>query len=355
MADRWVTAPADRVAAAPVPFRGSVGEEDPEVGPDPSVYESTGPYPEATAAVISSGMMRGRRLETIEVRPVRRDELPRLWTLSAHEYLEASRELSRLRSRAAETFESVDALLCPTTMLPARPVAERAAVVKPQGAGAPFRAARVLLVDDEQRVLDGYRRNLRKEFDLHTASSGSEGLELIHPAVPFAVGLVVMGGLVAMSHWFSLQQGEPGITTEAAALMTFTIGGCAAKGLYWIAIATGIVTVILLHEKRRLEGLANALPRHEMRTLLRFLLLTAVILPVVPNRDFTPFEINPFKLWLVVVAVLGVSYFSYLLRLWWGEDRGLFLADAHSADIDPVIGQQRSNTADGTRSVMVMN
>ncbi len=46
---------------------------------------------------------------------------------------------------------------------------------------------RVLLVDDEQRVLDGYRRNLRKEFDLDTASSGREALTKIHPAVPFAV------------------------------------------------------------------------------------------------------------------------------------------------------------------------
>ncbi len=165
-------------------------------------------------------------------------------------------------------------------------------------------------------------------------------------AVPFALGLIVMGGLVAMSHWFSLQQGEPGITTEAAALLTFTIGGCAAKGLYWIAIATGIVTVILLHEKRLLEGLANALPRHEMRTLLRFLLLTAVILPVVPNRDFTPFEINPFKLWLVVAAVSGVSYVSYLLRLWWGEDRGLIVAGllggAYSSTVTTVVLARQS-------------
>ena len=111
--------------------------------------------------------------------------------------------------------------------------------------------------------------------------------------IPFALGLVVMGGLVALSHWHSLKLGEPGITTEMAALLTFTIGGCAAKNLYWIAIATGVVAVILLHEKRFLEGLATALPRHEMRTLLRFLLLTAVILPVVPNRDFSPFAINP--------------------------------------------------------------
>ena len=165
-------------------------------------------------------------------------------------------------------------------------------------------------------------------------------------AIPFALGLVVMGGLVAMSHWFSLKKGEPGITTEAAALLMFTIGGCAAKGLYWIAIATGVVAVILLQEKRFLEGLANRLPRHEMRTLLRFLLLAAVILPVVPNRDFTPFEINPFKIWLVVVAVSGVSYVSYLLRLWWGEDRGLIIAGllggAYSSTVTTVVLARQS-------------
>jgi uncharacterized membrane protein (DUF4010 family) len=167
-------------------------------------------------------------------------------------------------------------------------------------------------------------------------------------AIPFALGLVVMGGLVAMSHWFSLKKGEPGITTEAAALLIFTIGGCAAKGLYWIAIATGVVAVILLQEKRLLEGLANRLPPHEMRTMLRFLLLTAVILPVVPNRDFTVFEINPFKIWLVVVAVSGVSWISYLLRLWWGEDRGLIIAGllggAYSSTVTTVVLARQSKT-----------
>jgi uncharacterized membrane protein (DUF4010 family) len=78
-----------------------------------------------------------------------------------------------------------------------------------------------------------------------------------------------------------------------------------------------------------------------MRTLLRFLLLTAVILPVVPNRTYTTFEINPFKIWLVVVAVSGVSYVSYLLRLWWGEDRGLILAGllggAYSSTVTTVV------------------
>ncbi len=38
---------------------------------------------------------------------------------------------------------------------------------------------RVLLVDDEVAILDGLRRQLRKRFTVHTATSGAEGLELL--------------------------------------------------------------------------------------------------------------------------------------------------------------------------------
>ncbi len=169
--------------------------------------------------------------------------------------------------------------------------------------------------------------------------------------VPFAVGFVAVGALVALSHSFFLQQGEPGITTEAAVLLTFALGGCAAKGMYWLAIATGVITVILLQEKRLLEGLATRLPRAELSTLLRFLLLTAVILPLVPNTNFTVFEINPFKIWLVVVAVSGVSYVSYLLRLWWGEDVGLMLSGllggAYSSTVTTVVLARQSKKQKG--------
>jgi len=120
--------------------------------------------------------------------------------------------------------------------------------------------------------------------------------------------------------------------------------------MYWLAIATGVITVILLQEKNLLEGLATKLPRRELSTLLRFLLLTAVILPVIPNRDFTPFEVNPFKLWLVVVAVLGVSYVSYLLRVVLGEDRGIFLVGllggAYSSTVTTVVLARQSKGRD---------
>jgi len=145
-------------------------------------------------------------------------------------------------------------------------------------------------------------------------------------AVPFAAGLAVLGALVALSHWAGLRAGELGITTETAALLTFSLGGAAAQGLYWISIAAGVVAVILLQEKTRLETMAANLPESELRTAVRFLLLTGVILPALPNRPFTTFEINPFTIGLVVVAVSGISYLSYLLQRFWRREGGLFLA-----------------------------
>lgn len=142
---------------------------------------------------------------------------------------------------------------------------------------------------------------------------------------PFAVGLVVLGGWLALAYWSSIRR-DPGLTTEAAALLTFTLGGAAAHQLYWLSAATAVVAVILLQEKKRLEALATRLPRAELRTAARFLLLSAVILPIVPDVEFTPYRLNPFTIWLVVVAVSAISYASYLLKRLWGGRGALLVA-----------------------------
>ena len=46
---------------------------------------------------------------------------------------------------------------------------------------------RILLVDDEPNVLEGYRRSLRGQFDITVALSGAEALEKIEREAPFAV------------------------------------------------------------------------------------------------------------------------------------------------------------------------
>lgn len=47
--------------------------------------------------------------------------------------------------------------------------------------------AKILFVDDEPQILDGYRRLLSQEFTVNTASGGVQGLAMIQASGPYAV------------------------------------------------------------------------------------------------------------------------------------------------------------------------
>ena len=48
---------------------------------------------------------------------------------------------------------------------------------------------KILCVDDEESILKGFQLNLRKDFELHLASNGVEGLEVFDREQGFAVVL----------------------------------------------------------------------------------------------------------------------------------------------------------------------
>ena len=91
-------------------------------------------------------------------------------------------------------------------------------------------------------------------------------------------------------------------------LATFLVGALVCYGHFWIATTLGVASLLLLDLKTALEKLAARIAPHEILTFAKFLLLSGVILPVLPNQEFGPFHINPFKTWLVVVAISAISY-----------------------------------------------
>jgi len=104
--------------------------------------------------------------------------------------------------------------------------------------------------------------------------------------------------------------------------------------------------MLLLELKGGLEGLTQRIAPEEILTFTKFLLLTAVILPVLPNREFGPFAINPAKAWLVVVAVSTVSYGSYVIQKVTKGQGGVmlaaFLGGAYSSTVTTVVLAKRA-------------
>lgn len=133
--------------------------------------------------------------------------------------------------------------------------------------------------------------------------------------LPIVLGLAVVGGFLMISYRQKLATSRTaGVTTEISALTTYLVGALVFREQYWIATTLSVASMFLLELKAGLEGLTARVAPEEILTFTKFLLLTVVILPVLPNQEFGPFHINPFKSWLVVVAVSAVSYGSYVIQ-----------------------------------------
>lgn len=149
--------------------------------------------------------------------------------------------------------------------------------------------------------------------------------------LPLAIGLAVVGAFLLTSYRHKLATAQtvaeaPGVTTEISGLTTYVLGALVSNGFYWIAATIGVLSLFLLELKVVLEGLSKRLAPHEVLTFTKFLLLTGVVLPVLPNAQFTRFGINPFKTWLLVVAVCGISYGSYVLLALKRQNNGVLLS-----------------------------
>ena len=133
--------------------------------------------------------------------------------------------------------------------------------------------------------------------------------------IPLTAGFAVIGSFLWLSHRHKLETyNEAGVTTEMSGLVTYVVGALVARDQFWIATTLAVLSILLLELKEFLESLSTKIPATEIFTFTKFLLLTFVILPIVPDMDYGPYGVNPFKAWLIVVAISGVSYGSYLLE-----------------------------------------
>jgi uncharacterized membrane protein (DUF4010 family) len=146
---------------------------------------------------------------------------------------------------------------------------------------------------------------------------------------PVTIGFLVVGAFLLLSYGHKVFGGvetRVGVTSEMSGLATFLVGALVCYGDLWVATAISVASLLLLDLKEALEKLAVRIPPLEILTFAKFLLLTAVILPVVPDKEFTRFHINPFKTWVVVVAVSAISYGSYVLQKALKQRSGAVLA-----------------------------
>jgi uncharacterized membrane protein (DUF4010 family) len=140
------------------------------------------------------------------------------------------------------------------------------------------------------------------------------------------VGLLSLAGLTAISYFTKLGEHRYGSKSEIAALLTFVVGALALLADVWMAAAIAVVNTFVLSEKPVLEKYVERLDKAEFLAALKFLIVSVIILPIVPNEDYTEFHLNPYVIWQLVVLVSSIGFFGYMLAKRFGESAGMWLS-----------------------------
>lgn len=136
---------------------------------------------------------------------------------------------------------------------------------------------------------------------------------------------VALAGVLTAAYVANLgrRPDDAGITSLIAALLTFIFGALAVLHQVLVAVAAAVVTTLLLDVKPVLHRWIDVIQAKELRAALKLLLISVVVLPVLPNQGYGPWQaINPYEVWWMVVLIAGISFAGYLAVSVGGAHKG---------------------------------
>jgi uncharacterized membrane protein (DUF4010 family) len=178
---------------------------------------------------------------------------------------------------------------------------------------------------EEQKMVFG---GVRTHPIISLLGFGCAWLYKIGATFMLPIGLLSIAALTSIAYIAKIKVERFGSTSEISALLTFVAGALALLVDVWVAMALGVVNTILLSEKAALESYVERLNKVEFLATVKFVLVTVIILPVLPNQEFTRFKLNPTNIWQIVIIVSTIGFVGYFLSKKFGEKIGLWLSGA---------------------------
>lgn len=163
-------------------------------------------------------------------------------------------------------------------------------------------------------------------------------------------GLAALTTLLVSAHVHSwLRLGEGSILTELDALIVFCIGVLVGQDMPSIALSLTVIVALVSALRHPLHHFAETVQDAEFLSTLKFAAIAILILPLLPDRNFDAeifgflglgtgahsfMILNPYKIWLMVVAISGISFAGYFLNKFFGNrgiEIGSFLGGLYSS------------------------
>jgi uncharacterized membrane protein (DUF4010 family) len=131
----------------------------------------------------------------------------------------------------------------------------------------------------------------------------------------FGVALICMLALVIVSYIrISTESGNIGGTSEITAIITFLLGAMVFLNFILLALIIMAVMLLLLAFKPSLHGFVKKLNREELLAIIQFVIMSALVIPFLPDTNFGPYDLWNLKdIWKMVIIVSGTSLVGYMI------------------------------------------
>jgi uncharacterized membrane protein (DUF4010 family) len=154
----------------------------------------------------------------------------------------------------------------------------------------------------------------------------------------YALAFAMVFVFVIIAYYFSSKKGDVGGTSDFALIITFLLSSLVFFGEYLVAAFLALMTTTLLALKVDIHRTVRGLSRRDILSILMFLLITAFILPLLPDQDLGLYGVfNPFRIWLIVSVFISINFTAYFLHK--------FISTRYSLLATGILGGFASSTA----------
>jgi uncharacterized membrane protein (DUF4010 family) len=169
----------------------------------------------------------------------------------------------------------------------------------------------------------------------------------------FAVGLLILGLLLLVFYWRLSAKSQFSLFSTVFLLLIYLIGPIASQFPSWFLILFIVVLILVLSEKTGIHHFSDQLANEEIATLAKFLIISGVILPLLPDQPIAPMlPVTYYRVWLAVIIVSGFSYLSYLANSYFFKSRSLLITGLlgwlYSSTAATVVIGRRAHNLDST-------
>jgi len=144
--------------------------------------------------------------------------------------------------------------------------------------------------------------------------------------MPYIAGFVSLALLYGLLYYRNLLEGKRSILLFIVMLLVYSFGALIQREPLWMSALLYVSIVFILNSSEGVDKYAKEINIDEFETLGKMVLLSAVILPLLPDSKTIPYiPLSPFKIWLAVVVISAISYGGYILQKYFFPSKGYYL------------------------------